>query len=173
MEGVQQHLDDAFANKGHPGDSPQFPAPAPGPFASNKPASQTVPKQPAAAAVPATPPSTQQAPAAAPAPASTDGASAGSATAAVTAAIAGSEPAAQDQAAPSTAAAPAVDHVPDELPPGAAHDAAAAAATNGVPTAIVPSDGGAVIEGVPAAPADNSAEQSHRTTGQIWCSAWN
>ena len=167
MEGVQQHLDDAFANKGHPGDSPQFPAPAPGPFASNQPASQPAPKQPPATAVPAAPSSTQQLPAAAPAPATTASASAGSAAGAATAAIVGAEPVVQDQAAPSTAAAPAVNHVPDELPPGAAHDAAAATATHGVPTAIVPSDGDAVIEGEPAPPADKSAEQSHGARGRL------
>lgn len=176
QEGVQQHLDDAFANKAHPGDSPQFPV-ASGPFTNTKQPPSTA--APAVAALAAAATSTSQ-------PAATTDqqptaqsdladqhsaaetqpadATAGTAAAEAAAAVATAEPAVQDAAAPAAAAAPSADHTAAELPAGAAHDAAALTAASGIPTAIVPSDGDAVVEGAPTASA-GKADQDAAPTG--------
>ena len=143
QEGVQQHLDDAFANKAHPGDSPQFPV-ASGPFTNTKqPPSTAAPAVAALAAaatptIPPAPPAEQQ-----------HAAQSGS-----TDQHAAAEPQPADATAESAmqeAAAPSADHTAAELPAGVAHDAAALTAVNGIPTAIVPSDGDAVVEGASTA----------------------
>lgn len=139
QEGVQQHLDDAFANKGHPDASPQFPQAAPGPFTNSSlaPSHQTsVPE----------PPVSQPQPPPQPQPASESTGDLASVSLA--------DPQLQDPAAPAAAAAPAADHTAAELPQGPAQDAAAATATDGIPTAIVPTDNSVVVEAVtvPTAP---------------------
>ncbi len=150
MEGVQQHLDDAFANKGHPDASPHFPPAAAAVFAN----SSLAPPQSDAQA------STQQTaseqgaaqPQQVSAQVSEDAVSVSSAT-----------PQMQDAAAPEAAAAPAAEHTAAELPEGPAQDAAAATAANGIPTAIVPTDNDVVVEAVtvPAAvPKDANAAEA-------------
>lgn len=140
QEGVQQHLDDAFANKGHPDVSPQVPQAAPGPFRNSSlaPSHST-----SALGPPVSQPHPQPQPD--PAPEST----------ADLASVSVANPQLQDDpAAPAAAAAPAADHTAAELPEGPAQDAAAATATDGIPTAIVPTDNTVVVEAVtvPAAP---------------------
>ena len=139
-ESVQQHLDDAFANKSHPDASPQFPQAAAGPFTN----SALAPPQPAAQQAAAQPPSSQPHPQPQPQAASDSTEDVASLTTAI--------PKLQDPAGPAVAAAPAAEHTASELPDGPAHDAAAATAANGIPTAIVPTDNDVVVEAV-AAPA--------------------
>lgn len=135
QEGVQQHLDDAFANKGHPDASPQFLQAAPGPFNN----SSLAPSHPTS--VPEPPVSQPQPPPA-------------SEVTGELASVSVADPQLQDPAAPAAAAAPAADHTAAELPEGPAQDAAAATAANGIPTAIVPTDNSVVVEAVtvPTAP---------------------
>ena len=145
QEVVQQHLDDAFANKGHPDASPQFTQANPGPFTN----SALAPAHPSS--VPE-PPASQPHPQPQPASESTED----------VASLSTADPQMQDPAAPAAAAAPAADHTPAELPEGPAQDAAAATATLGIPTAIVPTDNSVVVEAVtmPAAP-------DHKSDGNI------
>lgn len=156
MEGVQQHLDDAFANQGNPDASPHFPPAAAAPFANSSLApSQSDPQAPSQQ-----PPSEQPAaqPQQAAAQVSEDVASLSSAV-----------PQMQDAAAPEAAAAPAAQHTPAELPEGPAQDAAAATAANGIPTAIVPTDNDVVVEAVtvPAAvPVEASAAEGAAPIGK-------
>lgn len=171
QEGVQQHLDDAFANKAHPGDSPQFPV-ASGPFTNTKQPPATAAPAVAALAAAATstsPPAatTDQQPTAQSDLADQHSAKTqpADATAGTAAAVATAEPAVQDAAAPAAAAAaPSADHTAAELPAGAAHAAAALTAANGIPTTIVSSDGDAVVEGAPTASA-GKADQDAAPTG--------
>lgn len=150
MEGVQQHLDDAFANKGHPDASPHFPPAAAAVFAN----SSLAPPQSDAQA------STQQT-------ASEQGAAQPQQVPAqvseATVSVSSATPQMQDAAAPEAAAAPAAEHTAAELPEGPAQDAAAATAANGIPTAIVPTDNDVVVEAVtvPAAvPKDANAAEA-------------
>ncbi|KAL3151970.1 hypothetical protein ABBQ32_001093 [Trebouxia sp. C0010 RCD-2024] len=137
QEGVQQHLDDAFANKGHPDASPQFTQANPGPFTN----SALAPAYPSSAPEP---PASQPHPQPQPESEGTED----------VASLATADPQMQDPAAPAAAAVPAADHTPAELPQGPAQDAAAATAALGIPTAIVPTDNSVVVEAVttPAAP---------------------
>ncbi len=149
MEGVQQHLDDAFANKGHPDASPHFPPAAAAVFAN----SSLAPPQSDAQA------STQQT-------ASEQGAAQPQQ---VSAQVSEDAPQMQDAAAPEAAAAPAAEHTAAELPEGPAQDAAAATAANGIPTAIVPTDNDVVVEAVtvPAAvPKDANAAEAGAPNGE-------
>ena len=151
MEGVQQHLDDAFAHKGHPDASPQFPQATAGPFSN----SALAPPQPGAQQVAAEQPRSQPQPQPQPAASSTDD----------IAALSGAAPKLQDPAAPAVAAAPAANHTAAELPEGPAHDAAAATAANGIPTAIVPTDNNVVIEAVSVPAALDKDNKSETPTG--------
>ena len=137
QEGVQQHLDDAFANKGAPDASPQFPQATPGPFNN----SALAPPHPTS--VPE-PPVSQPRPQPQPKSDSTGD----------VASISAGDVQMQDPAAPAVAAAPAAEHTAAELPEGPARDAAAATAADGIPTAIVPTDNSVVVKAVtaPAAP---------------------
>lgn len=156
MEGVQQHLDDAFANKGHPDASPHFPPAAAALFAN----SSLAPPQSDAQASKQQTASEQGAaqPQQVPAQVSEDAVSLSSAT-----------PQMQDAAAPEAAAAPAAEHTAAELPAGPAQDAAAATAANGIPTAIVPTDNDVVVEAVTApaaAPKDANAAEAAAPNGE-------
>lgn len=144
QEGVQQHLDDAFANKGHPDASPQFPQATPGPFTNS-------------ALAPAHPASAPEPPVSQPHPQPEPQLASESTEDVVS--LSTADPQMQDPAAPATVAAPAPDHTPAELPPGPAQDAAAATAAAGIPTAIVPTDNTVVVEAVtvPAGP-DNKPD---------------
>ena len=146
-ESVQQHLDDAFANKSHPDASPQFSQATAGPFTS----SALAPPQPAAQQSAPEPPATQPQPQPKPQP-----------LAEITedvVSLTDASPEMQDPSAPAAAAAPAAEHTAAELPPGPAQDAAAATAANGLPTAIVPSDNSVVVEAVTAtAVSDHKAD---------------
>ena len=150
MEGVQQHLDDAFANKGHPDASPHFPPAAAAVFANS---SLAPPQSDAQASVQQTASEQGAAqPQQVSAQVSEDAVSVSSAT-----------PQMQDAAAPEAAAATAAEHTAAELPEGPAQDAAAATAANGIPTAIIPTDNDVVVEAVtvPAAvPTDASAAEA-------------
>ena len=141
QEGVQQHLDDAFANKGAPDASPQFFEATPGPFSN----SALAPAHPAS--VP-DPPVSQPHPQPQPQPASEPTGDLAS--------ISVADSQMQDPAAPAAAAAPAAEHTAAELPEGPAQDAAAATAADGIPTAIVPTDNSVVVEAVTAAAAPNN-----------------
>lgn len=145
QEGVQQHLDDAFANKGHPDASPQFTQANPGPFTNSK----LAPAHPSSAP---DPPASQPRPQPQQASESTED----------VASLSTADPQMQDPAAPAAAAAPAADHTPAELPQGPAQDAAAATAALGIPTAITPTDNSVVVEAVttPAGP-------DHKLDGSI------
>ena len=149
QEGVQQHLDDAFANKGHPDASPQFPQAAPGPFNN----SSLAPSHPTS--VPE-PPVSQPHPQPQPHPASKSTGDVASVSVA--------DPQLQDPAAPAAAAAPAADHTAAELPEGPAQDAAAATATDGIASAIVPTDNSVVVQAVtvPTAP-DKTPDGNERS----------
>ena len=145
QEGVQQHLDDAFANKGHPDASPQFPQATPGPFKN----AALLTSDPAS--VPE-PPVSQPQPQPQPTSESTEG----------VASLSTAGPQMQDPAAPAAAAAPAAEHTASKLPEGPAQDAAAAAA-NGIPTAIVPTDNSVVVEAVTVPTAlDNKPDGNQR-----------
>lgn len=138
QEGVQQHLDDAFANKAAPDASPQFPQATPGPFNNS-------------ALAPPHPTSVPEPPVSQPHPTQLASESIGD-----LASVSVADPQMQDPAAPAAAAAPAAEHTAAELPKGPAQDAAAATAADGIPTAIVPTDSSVVVEAVtvPAASAD-------------------
>ncbi|DBA82002.1 TPA: hypothetical protein ACH3X1_007704 [Trebouxia sp. C0004] len=156
MEGVQQHLDDAFANKGHPDASPHFPPAAAALFANSTLAlpqsdAQASTQQTASEQGAARPPQVS-------AQVSEDAVSLSSAT-----------PQMQDAAASEAAAAPAAEHTAAELPEGPAQDAAAATAANGIPTAIVPTDDDVVVKAVtvPAAvPTNANAAEAAAPNGQ-------
>ena len=144
QEGVQQHLDDAFANKAAPDTSPQFPLATPGPFNNSAlapPHPTSVPEPPVSQPHPQPQPqlaseSTEQ-----------------------LASVSVADPQMQDPAAPAAAAAPAAEHTAAELPEGPAQDAAAATAADGIPTAIVPTDHSVVVEAVTApAASENKAD---------------
>ena len=139
QEGVQQHLDDAFANKAAPDASPQFPQATPGPFNN----SALAPPHPTS--VPE-PPVSQPHPQPQPATESTGDLASVS--------LAGAQM--QDPAAPAAAAAPAAEHTAAELPEGPAQDAAAATAADGIPTVIVPTDNNVVVEAVTSPAASNN-----------------
>ena len=150
-ESVQQHLDDAFANKGHPDASPHFPLASPAPFTD----SALAPSQPATQPPPAEPPVSQHQQ---PTVQNSEDA----------VRLASAAPQLQDPAAPETAAAPTAEHTAAELPEGPAHDAAAATAANGMATAIVPSGDDVVVEAVTspvAPPSEASPAEKPTATG--------
>lgn len=160
-ESVQQHLDDAFANKAHPDASPQFPQANAGPFVN----SALAPPQPAAQQAAAQPPSSQPYPQPQPQAASDSSEDVAS--------LATASPEVQDPAGPAVAAAPAAEHTASELPEGPAQDAAAATAANGMPTAIVPTDNHVVVEAVAASAAINTKPDTHKgntslSKGVLW-----
>ena len=153
QEGVQQHLDDAFANKAAPDASPQFPQATPGPFNN----SALAPPHPAS--VPE-PPVSQPHPQ--PQAASESTGDLGS--------VSVGGPQMQDPAAPAAAAAPAAEHTAAELPEGPAQDAAAATAADGIPTAIVPTDNSVVVEAVTApAASDNKPNGNKHFSCRLHC----